>query len=69
MVYYLTETRGQIEIREGCLLVDEIVETEDFMQKVVVKASQYPTKYSNDNNRDDIHYIVGHRDITHIKHD
>lgn len=39
------------------------------MQKVVVKASQYPTKDSNDNNRDDIDDIVIHSDITHIKHD
>ena len=51
-----------------CLLVDEIVDYKDLVEKVIVEASQNSSKNANYGDRDDIHHMVCHHNIAHIEH-
>lgn len=50
-------------------LVYDVVDLEDFVEKVVVKASQNSTNNSNYYNRDNVHHMVTYRNTAYIKHD
>lgn len=53
----------------GCLLIYEIVQSEDLVKKIIVQASQNATNNANHNNRDNIHPTVCHSYSADIKHD
>lgn len=50
-------------------LIDHIVHLEHFMESIIVKAPQKPTKYSYQSHRYNIKSMVPHLNPTHIKHD
>lgn len=51
------------------LRVDEIVKSENFMEKVIVEAAKNSTNDTNQRDRDYISYMVSISNMTHIKHD
>lgn len=57
------------EVWIGSLLIDEVVESEDLVEKIIIEASQYPANDSNNCNGDDIHHVVPHSNIAYIKYD
>lgn len=52
-----------------CLLIYDVVDLEDLVEKVVVKASQNATKNSYYNNRDNVHHMVSYRNTADVEHD